>query len=126
MTTIILHDERAPSWNNLYVQRHWSQRKRLVDEIKLKMRAAMDAEPALHVGPVHITVTAVYKRAPVDCDNVCCKPFIDALCGWVIADDDTKHVESVTLISVKGKRDKVIVEVCDAAHDLDQRQETTR
>lgn len=115
MTTIItLHDERAPSWNKLYVQGHWSQRKRLVDEIKWKMRAAMDAEPTMHAGPVHITVTAVYKRSPVDCDNVAAKIFVDALKGLVIADDDIRYVESVTTVSTKGKRDQVIVEVCDA------------
>src|SRR5690606_14203379 len=95
------------------VQRHWSQRKKMVDGIKARMRAAMDAEPVMHIGPVHIRVTAFYKRSPVDCDNICAKPYIDALCGLAIVDDDTRNVVSVTLTSVKAKKDKVIVEICN-------------
>ena len=111
MTTIVLHGIKAPSWNTLYTQSHWSKRRKLADEMHTLVRAHIPADAPLYDVPVHITVTACYKRTPVDCDNVASKLLIDSLKGIVLCDDNPACVRSVTTISKQAKRECVVIEI---------------
>ena len=111
MTTILLYGMKAPSWNTLYAQGHWSKRKQLADDMHMLVRAALPPDIQPFDVPVDITITAYYKGALVDCDNICAKLLIDGLKTWVLRDDNPSWVHSVTTISLKGKRSHVIIEL---------------
>lgn len=111
MTTITLHGVKCPSWNTLYSQNHWSKRRALADEMHLLVRAAIDPDSEPFDVPVDITVTAYYKGALVDADNVASKLLIDGLKGRVLRDDNPTWVRSVTTMSRESKRPYVVIEL---------------
>ena len=110
--TFVITDERCPSWNSYYSGKHWAQRKAEVDRIHLLVRSLIDPITVeMFRVPVHITITAHYKSKPVDPDNVCAKPYIDALKGWIIADDTLHYVKSVTTKSCLSNQNRVEIDV---------------
>ena len=111
MTVITLHGVKCPSWNTLYSQSHWSKRRALADEMHMLVRAAIDPNAEPFDVPVDICVTAYYKGALVDCDNVASKLLIDGLKGRVLRNDDPAWVRSVTTMSRKAKRPHVVIEI---------------
>lgn len=113
--TIRLLGERAVSWNDYWSGKHWSERSRRKKETQLLVRCNFDADDPTYTVPVDITITAAYKRNPVDPDNVCSKAYIDALKGYLIRDDSPLFVRSVTTISRKGEQDSVTIEVTPVA-----------
>lgn len=100
MLTITIPHERPLSWNAFYAGGHWSKRKAEKDRVWLVTRAAFPPDVVNGVGfplttKVVIHITAYVKDKPMDADNVCTKLYVDALKGWVIADDDGRYVETV-------------------------------
>jgi len=74
---------------------------------------ALGEEFVMFEKPVHITITAEFKRTPQDCDNMCVKLVIDYLKGKVIHDDNPEWVAGVTLVSRKSNRDYVTFELTE-------------
>lgn len=111
-TTIVILGERAQSWNDHWASgKHWSERSKRNKETKLLVRCNLDPDVEMYGVPVDITVIATYHRNPVDPDNVAAKSYIDALKGWLIANDDLRYVNSVRTISRKGEQDSVVIEL---------------
>jgi hypothetical protein len=89
-----LKGERPDSWNGYWAGMHWTKRKAVFDV------------------PVHITIITYFKNRPKDAPNVCTKPYIDALIGWYIEDDDIKHLPKVTSEAYIDKRSpRMIIEI---------------
>lgn len=93
VTTLVLEGERPPSWNTLWSQGHWTRRKELKDRCRLATLAAIDPGAAfIYPTPVRIHVRVYYKGRRSDWDNVCVKPYQDALIGVYLEDDNPQHV----------------------------------
>lgn len=110
---ITLPDERPPSWNDSYAGQHWTKRKAEADRVHMAVRAAIDPE---QVEPftdlVDVTVMVYFDRQPLDADNIPAKLYIDALKGWIIADDDGRYVRSVrTVTEVDRDAPRVVIVV---------------
>ena len=98
MTThvIVIEDERPPSWNQLYSgNMHWSKRTNMAREKHLLVRANLNIEWDMFVGPVEIEVIVYFENRPQDADNIPAKVYIDGLKGWLIQDDTSKFVSRV-------------------------------
>ena len=91
---------------------HWSQRSREKDRVHLAVRAALDPNEEMFEGRVHITVSAYFDdgRRFLDPDNLASKLYIDGLCGWLIKDDTSEYVASVTTMTAMD-RDRPRVEI---------------
>jgi len=97
---IILLGERPPSWNDSYAGQHWTKRQTVIERLRMAVRAAIDPDECQpFTEPVYITVTVFFASKPQDADNIPAKLYIDALKGWVIADDDGRYVRSVTTVT---------------------------
>lgn len=107
---ITIH-ERAVSWNDLYSIPHWSKRAELANRWHYMVREAIPLNARLFTQPVHIVITGVFRSRPQDPDNICDKLMIDGLKGLIIEEDDYEHVLSTTTQSVKGKNDRVEIEI---------------
>ena len=110
---IILEGERPLSTNDYYTGKHWSKRSAETNRVKLVVREQIDPEVAhMFTSRVDILVTAYFMGNTQDSGNVSTKPYIDALIGWYIEDDDIKHVRRVTTESRKdNKRPRVEIEL---------------
>jgi hypothetical protein len=113
---ICLVQERPVSWNRYYSGWHWSQRRTEAHRVHARVRAALPAEvldsPTPYFQkPVHITVTVTMSGHSLDCCNVPAKLYIDGLKGWVIADDDHRHVRSVKTVVLTGDIDAVTITI---------------
>lgn len=112
MTTEIVVYDRPPSWNKYWAGTHWSFRKKEKDRIRLEILAALgttDLEP--YSVPVHISFT-VYQKGPwKDWDNVCVKPYQDALIGLLLEDDTPEYVTGGCITLVKSSEDKIVIEI---------------
>jgi len=76
------------------------------------MRAAIDPQhDQIFDAQVDIFIEASYADHPVDSDNVCGKPYIDGLIGWIIADDDSAHVRWVHLRGMPDTHNAVTIQV---------------
>lgn len=109
-TTIHLPGVKAQSWNEFWRGKHYAARSRDKHAMALLVRAALDpaaCEP--YSVPVHVTVTATYKRHPIDCDNLCSKPLLDALQGLLLHNDSPRWVRAVTLQSRRGQDDSITI-----------------
>lgn len=113
MVRLILMKERPDSWNKYNTGVHWRKRKAEVDRVHQMVRAEIDPDEAfIFELPVHITITAWFKNRPLDSSNLYNKPYIDALVGWYIEDDDPKHVPLVTTGSfISKQRPRVEIEI---------------
>ena len=108
---LVLEGEKPVSWNTIWSSPHWTERKNIADAIQVivaKARGEIDPEIEPPPLPVDITFVAYQKNRTkkgktmplVDCDNLLAKPYIDALKGWWIRDDDPTCVRSVRLYSM--------------------------
>ena len=101
-----IKDYRAISWNT-YLGLHHQARTAPKNFAKMLVREQIDPNaPPFNVS-VTIKVLAYYKHHPVDSDNVCAKPLIDALKDFVIVDDDIVHVTKCTTESILSNVDEV-------------------
>lgn len=92
---IVLENERPKSWNTFWAGEHWTTRKDEKDRVAWLVRSEIDPEAAtVFDAPVEIEVIAYYDSRPADSDNVCDKPYIDALIGWYIEDDSPEYVDA--------------------------------
>jgi hypothetical protein len=116
-TTIVLPGERPESWNKHWQSKHWTQRKKERDRVHLVVRSAIDVDTAaLYEGQVDIVITAFYETTgrsqQIDSPNVVNKPYIDALIGWYLVDDDPIHLRYVTTGSfIDNKNPRTIIEI---------------
>lgn len=110
---ITLPGERPPSWNDSYAGQHWTKRQTVIDRVRMAVRAALDPEQVTpFIDPVDVTVTVYFDRQPLDADNIPAKLYIDALKGWIIADDDGRYVRSVrTVTEVDRDAPRVVIDV---------------
>jgi hypothetical protein len=112
---IVLEGERPPSWNQLYEQRHWAARMRMVRRIHAAVRAEIDPDIDPYDVPVDIRLTAYFARRPLDPDNLPAKIYIDGLRPWVIADDSPRCIRSVTTCSrIDRRRPRIEIQISPA------------
>lgn len=110
---IVLPGERPPSWNDSYAGQHWTKRQTVIQRVRMAVRAAIDPETVdPFTVPVRVTVTVFFASKPQDADNIPAKLYIDALKGWLLADDDRRYVRSVTTVTeVDASRPRVVIEI---------------
>lgn len=110
---ITLPGERPPSWNDSYAGQHWTKRQVVVERVRMAVRAAIDPDQCQpFTEPVEIAVTVYFASKPQDADNIPAKLYIDALKGWIIADDDGRYVRSVTTVTeLDARRPRVVIDV---------------
>lgn len=89
---ITIPNERPISWNQLYSGRHHSIRTREKNRVTQLVRAAIDPDWPMFTNRVDVWVTAYFDKRPLDPDNIPDKFYIDALCGWLFADDTYKQI----------------------------------
>lgn len=109
---LVLDNHRVISWNTLYSGVHWATRKRLVDEIhQLIFHEALlqGIEPCK--GKADLSLVA-YQKRPIDSDNICNKIYIDGLkIAGYLKDDTTKFLGWSKSLSVKDKKDQLIITI---------------
>lgn len=109
---IILENHRPKSWNEFWSGKHWSKRNEWGHVIHALVRGNLSPDSVIFDKPVSITVMAYFDKHPQDSSNICTKPYIDALIGWLITDDSPKYVPSVTSESYVDKLNpRVVIEV---------------
>jgi Holliday junction resolvase RusA-like endonuclease len=115
MIKIELDNFKCPSLNSIYVQRHWSIRKRAMDEIhQLVFYKCKQQHVPKQTKPVKLLFEIFYKRqARHDPDNGLIKPLCDGLVhAGVLADDSTKQIKEVAIKMHIGQEcDKVIINI---------------
>lgn len=113
---IVIPDEKAISWNDLYKQGHWKLRSAEAARVHLMVRGHLDPSAPVFKDLVDIEVRCYYPtNVRPDSDNVCAKLYIDGLIPFVIKDDDYKHVHAVTTISLLDRdnpRLEIIIKEC--------------
>lgn len=112
--TLVLEGERAFSWNTMYSGIHWTKRKAEVDRVKLVVRAALTGDETPFERSVDIYTTAYYDEQPADSDNVWDKPYIDALKGWLLKDDNRRWVRwAASRADVDKTRPRVEIQITE-------------
>ncbi len=97
---IVIPNERPISWNKFYAGTHHSARTREKNRVKLAVRAHIDPQAAvIFQGRVDIVTTVYFDKRPHDPDNITDKFYIDALCGWYIADDTREYIRLAGTVS---------------------------
>jgi len=112
-TEIEIPEHKAVSWNSLYSQGHWTERKKLADQIHEYVWAYTPDVKKIK-GKVDIAITAYYKdKRRHDSDNVASKLYIDGLVkAGILEDDDTRYVGKVTTEAIIGAdEDKVVIQI---------------
>ena len=110
---LVLPNERPVSWNDFYSGQHWSVRKAEKDRVQMVVRSVLDPDTIVFDRPVEITVSAYFDKRPMDSSNIAAKLYEDAIKGWIIQDDDWRHVRSVTTRSHmdrKNPRVEILIE----------------
>jgi len=96
------------STNDIYAGVHWRKRKNLADLYHMSLFNYKNKQVKDY--PVDISYIFSFKGRTLDCDNCSymAKLLKDGLRKWkIITDDSPEFVQSVTLMSQKGKRDEV-------------------
>lgn len=108
----IVIEDRPPSWNEYWSGMHWARRVKEKNRIRMEVLAALgttDLTPFAR--PVLLTFT-VYQKGPwKDWDNVCVKPYQDALIGLLLEDDGPDYVAGGCIRVVKSDRDRMVIEI---------------
>jgi Holliday junction resolvase RusA-like endonuclease len=114
---ITLIGERPISWNKVNGRAHWSVRRGETDRVHELVRDALaKLNPRRLTGPVSIRITVYFKDRPLDSDNVCDKPYIDALKGVIIPDDHFGIVwEATTCSRIDKKNPRLEIKVEEIA-----------
>jgi hypothetical protein len=97
--------------NKIYSGTHWNNRKKVAEEIHELVFYSLKQQKiprCLFVNPVGICIS---YNSKLDCDNhgYLTKMIIDALKGYLIEDDDRKHVKEIRQRFHSGR--DVVVEV---------------
>lgn len=106
---------RAVSWNVAHSGVHWAVRKKISDEWKWRVKAALMDNRINKMpfkGPISIQFE-VYVGRPIDCDNVCVKMIIDGLREWgCLVNDDPRYVKGICIsVQTKSKREYIKVRI---------------
>ena len=97
---IVLLGERPTSTNETWAGIHWSLRKRIRDRAKMLVELSVYGENlTLFPDKVWIQVTAYMAHPVYDSGNIETKPYIDALQGIVIENDNGRFVEGVLQVA---------------------------
>jgi len=103
--TLVLPDEKPPSWNSYYAQRlHWAQRSAMKEDALVVVTDAVNRYEATHGPialrfPVRLSYTCYYKNAQRrDLSNIMLKCYEDALVKCeVMPDDSTQYVAEMVV-----------------------------
>lgn len=107
----ILPDVCPPSWNKFYAGMHWAERKRIADEAHSLIRCYLPFGWQPITVPVAIRYDA-YQIRPQDADNIASKLYTDGLVRvGVLADDDWRHVRSVTTATHKASENSLTITI---------------
>lgn len=120
--TIVIPNERPISWNKMYAGAHWTKRADEALRVHLVVRAYLDPNWPMFDGLVRIKICVYFKnrRVQLDADNICSKMYIDGLTGWLIRDDDAKHVGSVeTVTRLDRKTPRVEIKITEVQNSSD-------
>ncbi len=96
------------STNEIYAGVHWRKRQQLAELYHMSLIEYRNKK--IFDYPVDVTYIFSFKGKLLDCDNCSymSKLLKDGLRKWnIIEDDNPSFVQSVTLISQKGKKDEV-------------------
>lgn len=102
--------------NSLYsTNKHWAKRKKEADSVHLAVKGALLAckvPKKLFDCPVEVTL-AYNSRLDIDNHGYLAKLLIDGLKGYLIADDNRKHVQKLTQKYWNGEGIKVEISKID-------------
>ncbi len=114
---------KCPSWNDFYMGKHWSIRKKLADEIhELVMFSVRSNRDYLKPKEVFKTCNIFFEieykgNRRHDPDNCCVKLFIDGLVKeGIIEDDNSDIVKEIAIRCNNGEQDKVIIHINEYVH----------
>jgi hypothetical protein len=105
-TTIIIEGLPKISLNEWYAGTHWSERKRIKDVYKLIIRSR-HIEPFTE--PCDVEYLFEFQSKPLDCSN--CVAMLKMIEDCLFPKDGIKVVRSIKLISRKGMKDKVTIQI---------------
>jgi hypothetical protein len=108
-TIFVLEGERAPTANQMNC--HWTKRAPEVKQIHATVQKAFTGREVMYKVPVDIEIIAMYIKRPIDSDNIWSKPYIDALKGTVIKNDNPNWVRRVIKESCWADRNAVIITI---------------
>ena len=103
------------STNKIYAGLHWSKRKAIAADYHLSVLSEVRKRKLSQYGmPVAIFFTFSFKGKLLDCSNCTfmAKMIEDGLvCAGIIKDDSPKYVEEIRIVSKKGEKDIVTIEI---------------
>lgn len=107
-TKLIIRD-RPWTWNQHWGGVHWSKRSREKSRVKALVFSAVRDQLGENVEPyqetVEVTFTFYNGGRAIDWDNLCIKPYQDALVGLLIEDDNPKFVRGGHILLRNDKED---------------------
>lgn len=107
-TKIILYDLPKVSANQFYAGIHWTKRKKLKDIYKLLIQSQTKLKFSK---PCNVEYRFTFKSKPLDCSNT--NGMLKMIEDCLFDDDSTDIVKSLSVISLKGKIDKVEIIVSE-------------
>jgi hypothetical protein len=114
---ILIPDERALSWNDIYESRHWAHRYRLSKRKHGLVRGYLDPDDGPIDELVDVYVLATFTSDPLDSDNVCAKAYLDGLKPVLLHDDNIKFVRHVTTRAKLGSENCVEIWLTPVRND---------
>jgi len=113
---ITLAGERPKSLNQYWAGMHWTKRKKEADRVHQLVLRSVPHDAVMFNSPVFIVIHAYFKNRPFDADNIVAKPYIDALKGRLLREDDKRFVRGVMLYPYVDKENpRLEIEIVKAA-----------
>lgn len=109
---IVVPLPKKVSTNEMYSGMHWAKRKKLADLYHMSLIEHRNTR--ITDIPVDICFVFRFKGRLLDCDNcmIMGKLLVDSMRQWkILADDSPDYVQSITVYSMKGKRDEVEISI---------------
>jgi len=120
--TVIEVPVRTPNLNDIInaSKTHWSEYKRMKDEIEEQVEVACAIADAPKYNSCHLRITYIREHRQEDPDNICAgkKFLIDGLVSYgVLPDDGWKHIKSFKEFWKVGDEPKVIIKIIGRANN---------
>jgi len=107
---IELHDLPKISLNEFYSGKHWSNRKKIKDNITLLVKAQTKE---IIDYPCDVEYDFWFKKNPLDCSNAC-GGMVKMIEDCIFPDDSPKIVRSIKVSSQKRNDDIVFIKIIKA------------